>query len=77
MSDDKITRLAGEALRLKKALVMSIALLGRPANVLQEHLNLPNYSRWQIKPLKSHIDELRVCLNDIGRTCGRARQSAK
>ena len=67
MSDDKITRLAGEALRLKKAWVMSIALLGRPANVLQEHLKLPNYSRWQINPLKSHIGKLRICMNDIGK----------
>lgn len=67
MSDDKITRLAGEALKLKKAWVMGIALLGKPANVLQEHLELPNYLRWQIKPLKSHIKELKICMNDIGK----------
>lgn len=68
MSDAKITRLAAEALELKKAWVMGIALIGKPASLPPDHLDLPNFLHWQIKPLKRHIDDLKRDVDVIGKS---------
>ncbi len=67
MSNDKITRLAAEALELKKAWVMGIALIGKPASLPSDHLVLPNYLHWQIKSLKRHLDDLHRDMDEIGK----------
>ena len=67
MSDDKITRLAADAVQWKKAWVMGIAFLGNPANELPAAFAVPNYLHWQIKPLKRELDCLRQDLDEIGK----------
>lgn len=67
MSDDKITRLAAEALQLKKAWVMGIALMGKPVTLPPAHLVIPNYLHWQVKPLKRHIEDLQDDLDQFGK----------
>lgn len=68
MSDDKITRLATEALQLKKAWVMGIALMGKPDALPSAHLYVPNYLHWQVKPLKRHLEDLNCDLDQFGAT---------
>ncbi len=67
MSDDKITRLAADAVQWKKAWVMGIAIIGNPANEPPDILDVPNYLQWQTKPLKRHLDSLRQDFDEIGR----------
>jgi hypothetical protein len=67
MSDDKITRLAADAVQWKKAWVMGIAILGNPANEPPDSFDVPNYLHWQIKPLKRELDCLRQDLDEIGK----------
>lgn len=67
MSTDKIKRLAADALELKKAWVMSIVLIGKPANVQPSQFKLPNYEQWQAKALKRHIVDLRYDMDEIGK----------
>lgn len=43
MSNEKTARLAAKAFELKKAWVMGIVLIGKPANIPSDHLVLPNY----------------------------------
>ena len=68
MRDDKITRLAAEALQLKKAWVVGIALIGKPANLPADDLTPPNYLLWQIKPLKRHLDDLQRDMDLVGKS---------
>jgi hypothetical protein len=68
MSDDKITRLAAEATRLKKAWVMGVALAGKPPDLPPDHLEIPNYLHYQIKHLKRHIEDLQSDMDEVGKS---------
>ena len=55
---DKHAQLAERALRLKKAWLCAIAVMGRPAKITDRDLIVPNYKTWENRRLKSHIRDL-------------------
>jgi hypothetical protein len=67
MIPDKTQRLAGEAIRLKKAWLCLIGLLGKPANVSEEYLQIANYAAWENKKLKAHIKDLEDDVADLAK----------
>jgi|GEM_PF-3228917 hypothetical protein len=67
MNDTKTPRLATQATELKKAWVVGMALVGKPPSIPLDHMELPNYVRWQIEPLKRQIVDLEKDLETIGK----------
>lgn len=65
MSDEKLTRLATEATRLNKAVIIGLALYGKPEIMRPSILEIPNYLLFQIKPLKRCVEDLRRLVNEI------------
>jgi hypothetical protein len=67
MNEGKNGRMAAEAIQRKKAWVMAIALIGKPASVSDHDLTIPNYGsgHWKTKQLKRRLNELEMDLKSV------------
>lgn len=59
MSADKQIRLATEALQLKKAWLLTAAVMGVGHQLTKTEYIIPKYLTWNIKSLKQHIEDLK------------------
>ena len=67
MGSDKHTRLAMEALQLKRAWLLAAAIIGRCNRMTQKDFAIPNYLSWENKSLKRHIEDLEEDFEDLAK----------
>jgi hypothetical protein len=65
MSADKHLRLASEALQLKKAWLLAVAVRGSDSQMSQKDYYIPDYRNYENKWLKRHIKDLEDDFEDL------------